>query len=73
MEEHNLMWICVIAFVAVMVLLGFEAFLIGLIARLFPARRPDREVVADVIQRAVAGRFPGATVVAVEEVNPDGN
>lgn len=54
-----------------MALLGFEALVIRLIARLFPARRADHEVMAEVIQRAVAERFPGAKVVAVEEVNQE--
>jgi hypothetical protein len=73
MNEPNLLLICAIAFVAVMVLLGFEALVIGLIVRLFPARRSDHDVMTEVIQRAVAERFPGAAVVAVEEVNPDRN
>ncbi len=71
MNEPNLLLICAIAFAAVMALLGFEALVIRLIARLFPARRADHEVMAEVIQRAVAERFPGAKVVAVEEVNQE--
>ena len=73
MEEPNLVLICAIAFVAVMVLLGFEALVIGLVARLFPHRKPDREVVTAVIQEAVAVRFPGATVLAIEEVKSHKN
>lgn len=70
MEEHNLILICAIAFVAVMAILGFEALVIRLIGQLFPEKKPDLETVAEVIQKAVADRFPGAKVVSVEEVNP---
>jgi hypothetical protein len=70
MEEPNLVLICAIAFVAVMVILGFEALVIRLITRLFPQHKPDLEAIAEVIQQAVVGRFPGAKVVSVEEVNP---
>ena len=69
MNEPNLFSICVIAFIAVMALLSFEALVIYLISRIFPARKSDRELVADVIERAVSSQFPGAKVVAVEEVD----
>lgn len=67
MEEPNLVLICAIAFVAVMALLGFEAVVIGLITRFFPKQKSDGELVAEVIQTAVAGQFPGANVVTIEE------
>ena len=70
MEETNLLLICAIAFVAVMVILGFEALVIRLITQLFPQCKSDLEAVAEVIQQAVAGRFPGAKVVSVKEVTP---
>jgi hypothetical protein len=68
MNDPNLISICVVAFIAVMVLLGFEALVICLIARFFPERKPEAEVVTEAIQQAVEGRFPGARVVAVEEL-----
>jgi len=74
MEEPNLYSICIIAFVAVMLLLGFEAIVIRLISQVFPARKSDGELVTEAIQQAVESRFPGARVVALEEiksVNPD--
>lgn len=73
MDEPNLFSICVIAFIAVMVLLSFEAVVISLISRIFPARKPDRELVAEVIEKAVSQQFPGAKVVAVEEVDTKKN
>ena len=69
MNELNLVTICVIAFIAVMLLLSFEALVISLISRLFPALKPDSELVAEVIQQAVSKKFPGAKVVAVDEVD----
>ena len=68
MNELNLVSICIIAFIAVMVMLSFEAVVISLISRLFPARKSDRELVSEVIEQAVTQQFPGATVVAVDEV-----
>lgn len=73
MNEPNLVYICVIAFIAVMLLLSFEALVISLISRLFPARKSDRELVAEVIEQAISKQFPGAKVVAVEEVDPKKN
>lgn len=60
--------ISAIAFGAVMLILGFQALVIRLITQLFPERKSDIETVSEVIQQAVAGQFPGATVVSVEEV-----
>lgn len=71
MEEPNLLSVCVIAFVAVMLLLGFEAVVIRLIAQLFPERKPDDELIAAAIQQAIESRYPGARVVSVEELGPD--
>ena len=68
MNELNLVSICIIAFIAVMVMLSFEAVVISLISRLFPARKSDRELVSEVIEQAVSQQFPGAKVVAVDEV-----
>jgi hypothetical protein len=71
MNETNLLSICAIAFVAVMVLLSFEALVISLITRLFPALKSDQQLVTEVIEQAVSHKFPGATVVAVDEVDPE--
>ena len=49
--------------------LSFEALVISLISRLFPALKSDRELMTEVIEQAVSKRFPGAKVVAVEEVD----
>jgi hypothetical protein len=70
MEEPNLFSICVIAFVAVMFLLGFEAVVIALISRCFPERKTEGELINEAIQQAVTSRFPGAKLVAVEEMKP---
>jgi hypothetical protein len=68
MNELNLVSICIIAFIAVMLMLTFEAVVISLISRLFPARKSDRELFTEVIEQAVSQQFPGAKVVAVDEV-----
>jgi hypothetical protein len=60
----------VIAFVAVMLLLALEAVIIHLIGTAFPERRSDADLVTEVVQRAIESRFPGARVVAIEEVKP---
>jgi hypothetical protein len=73
MNEPNLVSICAIAFVAVMVLLSFEALIISLISRLFPALKSDQQLVVEVIEQAVSHKFPGAKVVAVEEVDSQTN
>ena len=69
-DEPNLLSVCVIAFVAVMLLLGFEAVVIRAIAWLFPDQKPDDELVLEAIQQAVQSRFPGARVVSVEDAGP---
>lgn len=69
MNEPNLVSICVIAFIAVMILLSLEALVISLISRLFPSLKSDTELVAEVIEQAVAKQFPGAKVVAIDEVD----
>ena len=51
-----------------MVMLSFEAVVISLISRLFPARKSDHELVSEVIEQAVSQKFPGAKVVGVDEV-----
>jgi hypothetical protein len=73
MNEPNLVAICAIAFVAVMALLSFEALVISLICRLFPALKSDQQLVAEVIEQAVSHKFPGAKVIAIEEVEPSKN
>ena len=59
---------CLLAFVAVFVLLGFLAAVMHLITFLLPARRegPDPFVVA-AISGAVASLIPGAKVSHIEE------
>jgi hypothetical protein len=71
MSEPSLLSICVIAFVAVMLLLGFEALIIRLMSQLFPERKSELQLATEAIQQAVEGRYPGARVVAVEAVKPD--
>ena len=73
MNEPNLVSICAIAFVAVMALLSFEALMISLISRLFPALKSDQQLFSDVIEQAVSHKFPGAEVVAVDEVDSQTN
>lgn len=68
MGAPSLLSVCVIAFVAVMLLLGFEAAIIRLIAWLFPERRTDTDLVTEAIQQALESRFPGARAVTVEEL-----
>lgn len=70
MNEPNLLSICAIAFVAVMLLLCLQALIIRLTTRWFPERKSDQELIAQAIQQAVASRFPGAKVVAVDEFKP---
>ena len=71
MNELNLVTICVIAFIAVMILLSFEALVISLISRLFPVVKSDSELVAEVLEQAVSKQFPGAKVVAVDEIDAE--
>lgn len=68
MNEPNLISVCFIAFVAVMLLLGFEAIVIRLISHLFPERKSEGELATAAIQAAIESRFPGAKVVAIEEL-----
>ena len=67
MDEPNLISICVIAFIAVMLLLSFEAIIISLISRMFPARKPDRELMAEVIihSKLCYGRSSLAAVAGI--------
>ena len=71
MGEPSLLSICVIAFIAVMLLLGLEAAIIRLMAQLFPERKSDVELATEAVQQAIAGRFPGARVISIEEVKTD--
>ena len=56
-----------------MALLSFEALMISLISRLFPALKSDQQLFSDVIEQAVSHKFPGAEVVAVDEVDSQTN
>ena len=71
MDEPSLYSICVIAFLAVMLLLGLEAVVIRLISQFFPERKPESKLIAEAIQTAIETRFPGAKVVAVKELKSD--
>ena len=71
--EENLYSVCIIAFTAVMLLLAAEALIIRLISRLFPQRKAETEWIAMAVQKTLDGPFPGARVVAVEEVESNRN
>lgn len=71
MGEPSLLSICVIAFVAVMLLLGLLAAIIRLMSQLFPERKSDVQLATEAVQQAITGRFPGARVISIEEIKTD--
>lgn len=68
--QLSVVLVCLIAFVVVMVLLGFLAGVIRLIENAFPHRKSDEEVVREVLQQAVESAIPGARVSAFTEISP---
>lgn len=66
----NLVWVCTIAFVLVMLILSFLAWVIYLVEKYFPYRKSDEEVIREVLQQAVGSAHPGARVVSMHETLP---
>jgi hypothetical protein len=66
----NLLFICLIAFSAVMLLLGLLAALIHGITSIFPENKAEDEAAyAKAISAAVSKMIPGAVVTKVEDVS----
>ena len=69
MDEHNLLYICLNAFVAVMVLLSLLTLLLRLLITLFPERAVRQDsAITSAIQTAVSNLYPGARVTRMEEI-----
>jgi hypothetical protein len=71
MNEHNLLWICLNAFLAVMGLLSLLALFLRLLITLFaekPAAKSD-PAIASAIASSVNSAWPGARVTRIEEIH----
>ena len=66
--DVNLIWVCLIAFIGVMVLLAFLAGLIHLISVLFPVPKDDSAAFSQAVRQAVESAVPGARVVEIKEI-----
>ena len=67
--QTNLIEVCIIAFLAVMLVLALLAVVIALLTRLFPYRRPESEWLEEAIRQAAEQQFPGATITRIEPMN----
>lgn len=69
MEPHELPWICVAAFIADALILGFLALVMRLVMALFPQKEDQADgmlvaTVASVLQSI----YPGSKITKVEEI-----
>jgi len=69
MAEQNMLFVCVFAFVAVFVLLGFLAAVMRLLMMVYPEKSPWPDAnLASAITSAAEKAFPGTRVTKIEEV-----
>ncbi len=69
MTEPSVLIVCIMAFIAVILVLSLLAVLFALLTRLFPAETEgmDAGVVA-AINTAAAAAYPGSRITEIEEV-----